>query len=209
MECVYYKNTLWLHLIWRIFMNCVGIFITPTSVVLAVYFAAYCEPCITQEKYKFQYIIFVFALNPCLNSFPHFCVLFSYVVLLTQDVFHKTFSNIFSMTHTLCILQNCWKWTLFIQQHTVLTRTNSLPSFNYSTTEELYHHLALQIRGCNTLPLCNWVCYFLMLWSYISEVHWIMQTFFLTYWWVTEHSFLWRPGLPVWKVTSSPPPHPS
>lgn len=186
-----------------------GIFVTPTSVVLDVYFAAYCKPCFIQEKYKFKYIIFVFALNPWLNSFPHFCVLFIYVVLLTQDVFHKTFSNIFSMTHTLCILQNCWKWTLFIQQRTVLTRTNSLPSFNYSTTEELYHHLALQIRGCNTLPLCNWACYFHMLWSYISGVHCIMQIFFLTYCWVTEHSFLLRPGLPVWKVTSPPPPHPS
>jgi len=88
-------------------MNHVGIFETPTSVVLAVYFAAYCEPCITQEKYKFQYIIFLsFALNPRLNSFPHFCVLFIYMALQTQNVFHKTFSNIFSMTHTLCILQN-------------------------------------------------------------------------------------------------------
>jgi hypothetical protein len=109
------------------------------------------------------------------------------------------------MTHTLCILKNCWKWTLFIQQHTVLTRSNSLPTFTYSTTEELYHHLALHIIGCNTLPLCNWACYFHVLWSYISEVHCIMQIFFLTYCWVTEHSFLWRPGLPVLKVRSSSP----
>jgi len=76
-------------------MNCVGIFVTPTSVVLAVYFAVYCEPCITQEKYKFQYIIFVFALNPRLNSLPHFCVLFIYVVLLTEDVFQKNFQQHF------------------------------------------------------------------------------------------------------------------
>jgi len=34
-----------------------GDFVTLTSVVLAVYFAAYCEPCITQEKYKFQYTV--------------------------------------------------------------------------------------------------------------------------------------------------------
>ena len=204
-------HTHWLHLklMWRIFMNCVGIFVTLTSVVLAVYFATYCEPCITQEKYKFQYIIFVFALNPRLNSFPHFCVLFIYMAFLTQDVCYKTFSNILPMTHTLCSLKNCWKWILFIQQHTVLTHSNSLPSFNYSTTEELYHHLALQVIGCNTLPLCNWACYFQMLWSYISEVHCIMQIFILTYCWVTEHSFLWRPGLPILKVSSPAPPHPS
>jgi hypothetical protein len=97
-------HTQWLHLklMWRIFMHCVGIFVTLTSVVLAVYFTAYCKPCITQEKYV---SIYYFCL--CTESTIEFLSTFLCIVhlygLTDTECFSQTFQQHFFPWHVLYV----------------------------------------------------------------------------------------------------------
>lgn len=133
-------------------MNCVGIFVTPTSVLWL--FILLLTANLASPKKNKTITILILSLH-----WIHNWILF-HICPYWHRMFFTKLSATFFTWHLRYILSNIAesKHPLFnsIQfSHTLIAYSLSVNN----TTEELCQ-IALQIRGCNTLPLCNWACYF-------------------------------------------------